>query len=313
MLGRIPQNRLYPLGLNILKMWPMPTSSSVPGQELWSSSGLPRDTLQYQPAFRFDYQVACRALRVSYKYQGQIDRKQVTQGTIPGFNDVDDALHRDRGTDAVTANYNLSSTMFLEGTFGRAWNQLAGCGWTAGQFGLGRADRRPGGFPASSFRSANVINPDYYAYGTLNFQGPAYWDGSRIWKVPSFHLGQSDRWKQRRGRAAQCRLPRLPQRQQDARISSISLTKVAGRHNFKTGFYQTHSLKRENGGAATVAGNNFGDVSFANDTANAFDTSFGFANAAIGSFTSFTPGVGVRRRHLHVQPIRRSTCRTTGR
>ena len=143
-LGRIPQNRLYPLGLNILKMWPLPTSSSVPGRNL-EFLRPPEDTLQYQPAFRFDYQVM-PSLRVSYKYQGQIDRKQVNQGTIPGFNDAI-TPYTGRGTDAVTANYNLSSTMFLEGTFGRAWNPAGRLRWTAGQFGLGRADRRPGGFP----------------------------------------------------------------------------------------------------------------------------------------------------------------------
>ena len=41
----------------------------------------------YQPAIRFDYQ-ALPSLRVSYKYQGQIDRQQVNQGTIPGWNDT---------------------------------------------------------------------------------------------------------------------------------------------------------------------------------------------------------------------------------
>ena len=37
-------------------------------------------------------------------------------------------------------------------------------------------------------------------------------------------------------------------------------------------------------------GTNFGTINFGNDTANPFDTSFGFANAAIGSFTEFQQG-----------------------
>jgi hypothetical protein len=67
----------------------------------------------------------------------------------------------------------------------------------------------------------------------------------------------------------------------------ISLTKVMGRHTFKTGFYNSHSLKRENN--VQGAADNFGTLSFANDTVgvNPFDTSFGFANAAVGSFSSF--------------------------
>ena len=60
-----------------------------------------------------------------------------------------------------------------------------------------------------------------------------------------------------------------------------------GRHTLKMGFYITHSLKRENN---VIGGDNFGTINFANDTVgvNPFDTSFGFANAAIGSFSSFT-------------------------
>src|SRR4029453_18643391 len=104
------------------KMGPRATSSSVPGRNLEFLRPA-EDSLQYQPALRFDYQVL-PSLRVSYKYQGQIDRKQVNQGSIPGWNDAI-TPYTGRGTDAVSANYNLSQTMFLEGTFGRAWNQLA--------------------------------------------------------------------------------------------------------------------------------------------------------------------------------------------
>ena len=67
----------------------------------------------------------------------------------------------------------------------------------------------------------------------------------------------------------------------------ISLTKVMGSHTLKTGFYNSHSLKRENN--VQGAADNFGTLNFANDTVgtNPFDTSFGFANAAIGSFSSY--------------------------
>ena len=68
-VGRIPQNRLYQPGLNILKMWPLPTSSSVVGQRTCEFIRPAEDTLAYQPAVRFDYQ-AMPTLRVSYKYSG---------------------------------------------------------------------------------------------------------------------------------------------------------------------------------------------------------------------------------------------------
>ena len=67
---------------------------------------------------------------------------------------------------------------------------------------------------------------------------------------------------------------------------SISLTKVWDRHTIKAGFYLNHSYKAQNlgaGGGASFQGN----ISFANDTANPLDTGFGFANAALGVFTSY--------------------------
>ena len=77
-LGRIPASRLYQPGLNVLKMYPLPTSSSIIGRNLEFVRPA-EDTLSYQPAVRFDYQPFA-ALRVSYKFQGQITRRQVVQG-----------------------------------------------------------------------------------------------------------------------------------------------------------------------------------------------------------------------------------------
>ena len=62
---------------------------------------------------------------------------------------------------------------------------------------------------------------------------------------------------------------------------SISLTKVFSRHTLKTGFYNTHSFKAQQrqGWAGTI---NFG-----NDANNPLDSGFGFANAALGVFSSY--------------------------
>ena len=93
----------------------MPTGSQIPGSNLQYIRPTEK-TLSYQPAMRFDYQ-ALPSLRISYKYQGQITRQQVNQGTIPGWNDTV-TPYTGVGTDAVSVNYNLDSTTFLEGTFG---------------------------------------------------------------------------------------------------------------------------------------------------------------------------------------------------
>ena len=57
---------------------------------------------------------------------------------------------------------------------------------------------------------------------------------------------------------------------------------MAGQHTLKTGYYYFRSLQRR--GAGNVTGN----ISFANDTNNPLDTSFGFSNAAIGVFSTYT-------------------------
>ena len=272
-LGRIPQNRLYQMGLNILRMFPMPTSSSILGRNLEFLRPA-EDTLSYQPAFRIDYQPYA-ALRVSYKFQGQLTRRQVLNGTIPGFNNTLDPFPI-VATDAVSVNYNVSPTMFLEGTFGRAWNKQ-------GTYQTDPvADARAAGVAGlpTLFPDANIISPDYYAYTALNEGKPtaSYWDGTRVWKAPNFSWGNRIG-----GPPPNIGLNNL--REHPTRTYAISLTKITGPHTLKAGYYHNRSIKRESVG---VFGTNFGTISFANDTANPLDTSFGFANAAIGSFTEFS-------------------------
>lgn len=84
-------------------------------------------------------------------------------------------------------NYNLGPRMFLEGTFGRAWNKQ-------GTYQTDQvADARATGVVAlpTLFPEANIIDPNYYAYRALNDGRPqaAYWDGTRVWKAPNFSWG----------------------------------------------------------------------------------------------------------------------------
>ena len=135
------------------------------------------------------------------------------------------------------------------------------------------------------FPDANVINPDYYAYQAFKHGGAGVLGRERVWMPPVFAWGS-----------------RVANAPPSVGITSflntnvtqdvaISLTKVAGRHTLKAGFYNGHALKSSNTqrGSNAFPGAPFGNLSFAQDTVgtNPFDTSFGFANAAIGSFSSF--------------------------
>src|SRR3984893_1655645 len=68
---------------------------------------------------------------------------------------------------------------------------------------------------------------------------------------------------------------------------SISVTKLKGSHTMKAGFYLTQSLKMQNIGVAAGANPFQGTINFSNNTNNPLDTGFGFANAALGIFTSY--------------------------
>ena len=78
---------------------------------------------------------------------------------------------------------------------------------------------------------------------------------------------------------------------------AISLTHIAGRHTIKGGYYLNHSYKAQNADVTFQ-----GTVNFGNDTNNALDTGFGYANAALGVFTQYTQAVEVRRRQHALQP-----------
>ena len=78
--------------------------------------------LPQQPAIRVDYQLSSK-LRVTGKYSGERARVLVTPGQIAGFTDV--LFPYPFITNyAFTANYALSPTTFLEGTYGFIRNEL---------------------------------------------------------------------------------------------------------------------------------------------------------------------------------------------
>ncbi len=284
-LGKIPQNRLYPTGQQILNLYPMP-NVEVPGVAYNYEGTRPNQSLMsQQPVVRIDYQPWDK-LRGSFKASGWKQQNPAIIGNVPGFNDSTQ-YHPFITLLATTINYSINPTTFMEGTYGRSQNELAGCvlaqggtGPTFCEAGLptsekANLDKAGLGALPSLFPDAGVINPDYYAYQALQSLKPAIWDGTRLRMVPAFN------WGGRIGNAP----PNFPfpgylniNRSQDL---SISLTKIKGRHTLKTGFYNTHSFKAQQrqGWAGTI---NFG-----NDANNPLDSGFGFANATLGIFSSY--------------------------
>ena len=293
-LGRIPADQLYQTGLSILKLYPMPNIAN-PGTNNYNFElTRPNESvLSWQPAVRLDYQ-PMQKLRATFKYSAWMQRDQVFLGTIPGFNDTK-MQPAPVVSWTTSVNYTMSPTMFLEATFGHSQNELAGCAQAqsstgaifcnnaAGSAGIPITDRASlqatglAGLPFL-FPNATVLDPGYYAVKALNQVDPDFWDGTRMSKLPTFQWG---------GRISNA--PPTIGFPGWLNINStndvaISLTKVRGRHTFKTGFYNTHSLKAEQ-----TSNNAFGTINFQQDSVgtNPNDTSFGFSNAAIGTFSSF--------------------------
>ena len=282
-VGRIPADRLYQTGLNILKLYPAPNVAA--GQYNYELVRPAEQLRANQPAVRLDYQPSLK-LRGTFKYSGWSQQDVIIPGTIPGWNDTKQYNPFVR-TVAATVNYSLSNRTFLEGTWGRAQNSLTGCA-------LAQANTGPSfcrsAFPMNDtaslsgaglsqlpfiFPDASVINPDYFAFEALNGVSPPIWDGRRISMVPNFQ------WGNRIGNApSNVPFPGYLNVNKTNDVS-ISLTQIRGRHTMKAGFYNTHSFKAQQRQGWQ------GTLNFANDTTNPVDTGFGFANAAVGVFSSF--------------------------
>jgi hypothetical protein len=125
-LGRIPANRLYGLGLNILNVFP---AANCPGPTCpsdWTSTSnfnleftRPKEHLtSNQPAYRLDYQPT-EKLRGTIRWTGwNQDPKAIINGSIPGWNDSRQVIWLTYQMSA-TANYSLNQSTFLEFSYGR--------------------------------------------------------------------------------------------------------------------------------------------------------------------------------------------------
>jgi len=280
-VGRIPANRLYAQGIALLNRYPLPNIVQAVNTTFNYEVQPPLvENLLRQPAVRADYQLSSK-LRFTGKYSGQRQRRLITPGLIQGFNDVLNPYPFITNY-AVTVNYAWNPTTFIEGTYGFIRNQLAGGG--SGGILVNDVSNRLTALPNFPllYPDAGVVDQRYYAYYVMQDLKPVWWDGTKINLPPVFG------WGNRIGSAPPNQ--QFPgflniNRTQDV---AVSLTKVWGRHTMKAGFYNNHSYKAQNTGAGGVANLGFqGFVNFGNDTNNTLDTSFGYANAAVGVFTQY--------------------------
>ena len=205
---------------------------------------------------------------------------------MPGYNDVLQPWPYITNY-GVTVNYTINPTTFLEGTYGSIKNELAGGGNPGGGLLINPVANRLTNLADLPliYPDAGAVDPRYYQMEALNrgvdAGGAVYFDGTRVNLPPLFQ------WGNRIGSSP----PNLSYpgwlNVNQTKDVAFSLTKVAGRHTIKAGFYNNHSFKAQNvgaGGGGTFQGN----LNFGNSTNNPLDTGFGFANAATGVFTQYS-------------------------
>ena len=286
-LGRIPPGRLYAPGMTILNnLWPLPNVDQQVGMNYNYEVLTPvTKSLTYQPAVRIDYQPSTH-LRVTGRFSGQNSAagRPLTPGTLPGYNDTQRIADTEWITTwAFTGNYTVNPTTFLEGTYGRSRNYLTNVLMTevsnVNNVGLGSL---PLLYP-----DGRIVDPGFFAYEALSKSNSPYFADGRIWLPPNFA------WGTRIGcpttNNGGVALPCPPNLQFPGALNtnitedvSINLTKVAGRHTLKAGFYWNKSLKAQNINLALGALPFNALMNFSNDANNPLDSGFGYSNAALG-------------------------------
>ena len=286
-LGRIPKSRLYQPGLAVLNWWPAPNIANVPAGQAYNYEVTDPSIklLGYQPIIRLDYQPK-NNLRANFKYLEYQQPNDPIAGILAGFNDT---REDDYGifVPAGSINWTINGTTFFEAAVGANFHHQEGCSITGGSPNFCRnglpvnpsANRNTAGFGAIPylFPDATILQPGTFSYDVVSRSDSSIWDGQRVQGAPAFGWGN--------------RVANAPPNFQgpfgnfilDTRVYNFntSLTNVRGAHTFKTGYYYFYSYQRRGQGAI------LGSINFQNDTNNPLDAGFGFANAALGIFSSY--------------------------
>jgi hypothetical protein len=279
-LGKIPANRLYPLGLNILNLWPLPNTSGL-GYNYDVTPPIDKRS-SWQPTLRFDYQASSR-LRVTAKYAGQRATVKNTPGSMPGFNDTLTRFPFVTNYSA-TADYALNTTTVLEATWGFIRNQLGS------PIVTDKMNRCNNGLCDIPFLYPNfgVVPTAGYQQQLLSAMNVPYLVNNTLMLMPQYSWGSKIQIGTGTGAPAPPNLayPNFTNINRTNDVS-VSATKVKSNHTMKAGFYVNHSYKAQNLGQQAGANPFQGLINFGNDTNNPLDAGFGFANAALGIFSSY--------------------------
>ncbi|HQR33511.1 MAG TPA: TonB-dependent receptor [Blastocatellia bacterium] len=248
-LGKIPANRLYPLGLNILKIYPLPNTTGVGFNYITEQ---PSSQPQRQDLVRIDYNLNS-AWHVFGRYVKVKNDQVLPYGSfvlatnMPDFNVL---LPNPRYSYSGTVTGSLNATTILEATIGGSHNSIDinPANTKFNKTGLGLT-----GIPVIYPGAVQIDSPPQFNFGGRIANAPNI--GSN--NAPFYNFNTTRDW-------------------------SVSLSKIARQHTIKVGAFWQNSFKPQSSFA-----NNNGQYNFSDSTSNPFDTQFGFANAATGVYQTF--------------------------
>ena len=253
-LGRIPQDRLYQPGLTLLNIYPDPNFAGGGGLNFTSQD--PDEAPRREDLLRLDFQ-ATDAWRVTGRYMNTKEEILQAYGTTWAGNGSGQlptpVLFKHPGRNMMLSAIGiLNSSTTIELSWGRASNSL--------NYDLQRDPlfRSNAGLTGLPYLFPDAVQADY---------------------VPWFQFRGG-----RTGNAGEYQTDRGPFTNENITHDVVAnLTKVFDRHATKFGFYYQNSFKPQSLFSPFNAA-----INFADNTANPFDTGFGYANAALGVFNSYT-------------------------
>ncbi|HEX5083117.1 MAG TPA: carboxypeptidase regulatory-like domain-containing protein, partial [Blastocatellia bacterium] len=250
-LNIIPQDRLYQNGLNILKIYPLPNTI---GTGFNYSTEEPTSAPQRQDLIRGDWNIN-DSWRANGKYLFYKNAPVQPYGSfVLGTNMPDFAtvFKNNRYQVSGTVTGSLSPTMVLEVTFGQSHNSID---ILPTNENFNKTDLGLSSLPLLPTKGVQLDLPPQFIF-----------NGGRISNGPNIGSNNAPFYNFN-----------------TTRDFAGSLSKIVGAHNFKFGAFWQNSFKPQSSFAA-----NNGQYNFVNDAANPLDTGFGFANAAIGVYNTFT-------------------------
>ena len=287
-LGKIPQSRQYAPGMALLNAIPLMPNYDQQYPYGYNVEQYPdkRKTLSYQPAVRVDYQVMS-SLRVAFKFNGH-NTNSGTPATVRRdrfrIRHCDPRLVRLSGQPEALGDHDVGVGQLqhrVEDVHRGPLGEDAELLRRGRHGGARRIGSTPGcrGFPTSTPPTGTSTPTTGWLRGAVR----AWWRRSSS-TARSSCRSRSGTARGRRARSATLRYPGWLNVNQTWDVAG-SVTHVRGRHTLKAGLNINHSFKAQNMTQGVLP---MGSISFSETTNNFYDSSFGYANAALGIFNNYS-------------------------